>query len=184
MFRTPILALVVLCLAAPVAAADSLAYGSFKAINTGGFVQSGETRKPLDQDTGVGTARIEPSDTGGLTLTVNGALIELFRLEGGLAALEWDAGGTVLLHSIDIQALFGKGEAADVPAWGAALEWPGMGPVQFVVLPLGATAYTGFLISRPGNSTVVRQMEFRKIIGPSNRPARPGPKGMETPAGG
>lgn len=127
-------------------------------------------------DTTVGAARVEQGLDGGLRVDVNGTRFDLYPLEDGLAALEWNADGTSLLHAIDIQALFGKTGGEDVPAWGADLAWPGAGKVQMVLLPLGDGAYAGFLISRPGNRTVVRQMEFRQVAERSNRPAsgRPG----------
>lgn len=161
-------------LAGPVQAAGTPPLGGFKVVNTGGFVQTGETRSPLEADVAIVTARIEPSENDGLTVLINGVEIRLFRLEQGLGALEWNAGGTALLHSADILALFGTSDEAEVPAWGANLDWPGAGPVQMILLPLGETAYTGFLISRPGKKTVVRQMEFRQVFGPSNRPSGPG----------
>jgi hypothetical protein len=165
--------LVFVLLASPLHADSAPPVGNFKVVNTGGFVQSGEMRSPLPADVAMATARIEPAEDDGLTVLINETPIRLYRLEQGLGALEWDANGTVLLHSADILALFGKSEEDDVPAWGANLDWPGSGPVQMILLPLGETAYSGFLISRPGERTVVRQMEFRQVFGPSNRPARP-----------
>ncbi len=150
--------------------AESIPVGVFKVVNTEGFVQSNGERVALATDMSEGTALIERDATNRLDVEINGAKLSLFPLEQGLAALTWDANGTSLLHDIDIQALFGKDNPADVPAWGAELDWPGSGTVQLVLLPLGERAYTAFLISHPGNRTVVRQMEFRQSYGPSDRP--------------
>lgn len=170
MTRLLVILLVVFSFALPLKAETDAPRGAFRVVNTDGFVQHGEDRTPLAVDTAVGTARIEHQDDGGLSLTINGTLIELFALENGLAALQWNADGTSLLHAVDIQAFQDKASSKDVPAWGADLVWPGIGKVQLVLLPLGANAYTGFLISHPGSKTVVRQMEFRKAFGPTNRP--------------
>lgn len=159
-----------ICLAQPLTAETDAPQGAFKVVNTEGFVQENGMRTPLPVDTASATVSIVHQEDGGLSLTINGTLIELFALENGLAALQWNADGTSLLHAIDIQAFQDKSDRKDVPAWGADLVWPGVGKAQLVLLPLGANAYTGFLISRPGNRTVVRQMEFRKAFGPANRP--------------
>ena len=171
MTRLLAILLVLFSSALPLRAETDAPGGAFKVVNTEGFVQQGEDRTPLAVDTAVGTAGIEHQDDGGLSLTINGTLIELFALENGLAALQWNSDGTSLLHAIDIQAFQDMADGKDIPAWGADLVWPGIGKVQLVLLPLGSSAYTGFLISHPGDKTVVRQMEFRKAFGPVNRPA-------------
>ncbi|MCK7612158.1 hypothetical protein [Roseibium sediminicola] len=160
-----------ICLTPPLMAAAEAPHGAFKVVNTEGFVQEDGRRTPLPVDTAIATVSIVHQENGGLSLTVNGTQIDLFPLENGLAALQWNADGTSLLHAVDIQAFQDKANSKDVPAWGADLAWPGMGMVRLVLLPLGANAYTGFLISHPGSKTVVRQMEFRKAFGPANRPA-------------
>lgn len=165
--------------ATPLHAGTEPPVGTFKMVNTNGFVETGAGRKPLAPDTGTATVLIEKSGPDGadgpdgqidLNVLINGSEIRLFRLKDGLAALEWNPDGTSLLHSADILALFDETDLRDVPAWGANLEWPGAGEVQLVMLPLGRTGYTGFLISRPEQKTVVRQMEFRQVFGPSHRP--------------
>lgn len=161
-------------LSTPLVAGEEPPVGTFKMVNTNGFVETVEGRTPLAPDTDVATVLIERTAGDGLNVLINGSEIHLFRLEDGLAALQWNANGTSLLHSADIVALFGKSSPHDVPAWGADLDWPGAGAVQLVVLPLGQAAYTGFLISRPAHKTVVRQMEFRQVFGPSSRPNSPG----------
>ncbi|MHA7772468.1 hypothetical protein [Roseibium sp. M-1] len=175
MSRTLISLLVFFLLSFPLKAASDLPLGLFKVVNTEGFVQQDGVRQPLETDMSEGTARIELDSDDSLMVEINGAGMRLFPLDQGLAALAWDANGTGLLHGIDIVALFGKEKPADVPAWGANLDWPGSGKVQLVLLPIGEKAYSGFLISHPGSKTVVRQMEFRQAYGHSDRPGVPLP---------
>ncbi|WP_417709154.1 hypothetical protein [Roseibium aggregatum] len=170
MFRTLISLLVFLAFVVPLQAEVAVPVGIFKVVNTEGFVQSNGERVALETDMSEGTALIERDAANRLNVEINGAQLNLFPLDRGLAALTWDANGTALLHDIDVRALFGKDDPEDVPAWGAELEWPGSGTVQFVLLPLGDRAYTAFLISHPSDKTVVRQMEFRQFYGPSDRP--------------
>lgn len=162
--------LVLVCTVLPLAADQDVPQGAFKVVNTEGFLQEDNRRTALPVDTDIGAAQIEILKTGDLRLTINGTQIVLYRLEQGLAALDWNADGTSLLHAVDIQALLEKTDRKDVPAWGASLDWPRLGDAELVLLPLGERAFTGFLISRPGSKTVVRQMEFRKVFGPANRP--------------
>ncbi|GAB2182947.1 hypothetical protein [Roseibium sp. LAB1] len=170
MSRTLISLLVFLASVLPLHAENGVSVGIFKVVNTEGFIQSNGERTALETDLSEGTALIARDSANRLKVEINGAILDLFPLEQGLAALTWDADGTDLLHDIDIQALFGKDRPQDVPAWGADLIWPGSGNVRFVLLPLGERAYTAFLISHPNNKTVVRQMEFRQSFGPSDRP--------------
>lgn len=161
---------VLLILAVPGQAGGDWPLGKFRLINSAGFVQQDGVRTPIRTEGTTATAHIGTDDAGNLVVEINGTQIQLFRLERGLAALKWNADETALLHDVDIQALFGSNAGEEVPAWGASIAWPGAGEVQMVLLPLGKNAYTGFLISRPGSKTVVRQMEFRQDFGPSNRP--------------
>jgi hypothetical protein len=160
-----------LLLATPVQAND-LPVGKFKVLNTAGFVQEHGIRKPLERDSKTGMAEIVHEQDNSLIVTIGGTDIQLFPMENGLAALEWNASDTTLLHGIDIEALNNKTKRNEIPAWGAELPWQNMGKVQLALLPLGETAYTGFLISHPKDKTVVRQMEFRQVFGPANRPRR------------
>ncbi len=154
-------------------AAGDWPLGAFEVRNTAGFVQEGDVRRTIAVDRNTGTAEIAAIE-GGLSVTIGGTQLHLFRIEEGLASIEWDASGTNLLHGIDIQALLGEETPQNIPVWGASLAWPGAGSVQMVLLPLRQNAYTGFLVSRPADQIVVRQMEFRKISGPSNRPVSSG----------
>lgn len=144
--------------------------GPFEVLNTAGFVQQDGVRKPLE-DTGTGGTANIVFDTGNvLTLDINGSQIRLFPVENGLAALQWNAEGTALLHDIDIQDLNDDATPEDIPAWGAEIAWPGTGAAQMVLLPLSPGGYTGFLISHPEGKKVVRQMEFLQVFGPAHRP--------------
>jgi len=158
------------CLTGLLRAQEHTPGGRFQAVNTQGFFERDGERIALKQDFTVGTVELEAQEDTSVLLTINGTEIRLFRLENGLAELKWNAAETALLHDTDIQALFYTAETNNVPAWGAEIAWPGQGRVQMVLLPLGAEAWTGFLISHPGSGTVVRQMEFRKVFGPANRP--------------
>ncbi len=152
-------------------AAGEMPVGSFQIINSAGFTEFEGKRPPLDTDIQVKGVDLQTSDSGSLILTINGTEIVLFEIKGGLASLSWDAGSSSLLHYHDILELSGHETAKDVPAWGANIDWPDLGQVQLVLLPLRQNAYTGFLVSHPGSRTVVRQMELRKAGGPPNRPS-------------
>lgn len=162
-----------LLLLLPIEAAGDVPLGLFKVVNTEGFEEQDGVRRPLKGDMDEGAAHIERDGDGSLRVEINGTKLRLFPLDQGLAALSWNSVDTGLLHGIDIQALFGKENAADVPAWGADLDWPGSGTVQLVLLPLDEKAYAGFLVSHPGSKTVVRQMEFRQVYGHFDRPLVP-----------
>jgi len=170
MLRILTILLVALFFTAPVHAGSEFPLGEFQVINSAGFLQHDGIRQELETDRAVGTASLTSEPDGTLSVTINGSTLHLFPLENGLASLEWDAEETFLLRSADIEAFLGGRAADDIPAWGADLVWPGSGDVRLVLFPLGGQAYTGFLISHPDGKTVVRQMEFRQIFGPGNRP--------------
>ncbi|MEP3047598.1 MAG: hypothetical protein ABJL55_11690 [Roseibium sp.] len=151
-------------------AQDILPFGKFELLNTAGFVEQGGVRTPLKRDSETGSALLSPSGSEDIMLEINGTEIILYKLPNGLATLTWDASNSSLLHGIDIEAMRDGKPAEDIPAWGANVAWPGIGNVQIVILPLSENANTGFLVSKPGSKTVVRQMEFRKVFGPKGRP--------------
>lgn len=146
--------------------------GKFNVINTAGFIERDGKRAPLTSDLETGELTLQKNAVGNLVLTVNETEIELFEVENGLAGLSWNAGDTSLLDARDILDLSPHTSPEHVRAWGANVAWPGQGEVQLVLLPLRENAYSGFLISHPGSSIVVRQMELRKSFGPPNRPAK------------
>lgn len=170
MFKYLAALLAFLAAAAPLHADDTFPLGRFLVINSAGFIQKDGARQTLPADEKTGTAVLSRLDDGNLELEINATRIVLYPVENGLAALQWDAQGTALLHDIDIQALIRENDRHEIPVWGAELEWPQAGPVKLVLLPLGADAVTGFLVSHPGDLTVVRQMEFQQVFGPEGRP--------------
>ncbi|MCV0426429.1 MAG: hypothetical protein K5905_13225 [Roseibium sp.] len=165
--------LTILFLSAPVSSNERFPNGSFHVINTAGFVQANGERHSIRRDLDVGVAEIQRVSDNRLQIHVNGVKIELFPVENGLAALEWDTRGTNLLHGADLQALMNAPDRSQIPVWGADVDWPDSSFARLVLFPLGTNAYAGFLISQPPGKTVVRQMEFRQIFGPSNRPLSP-----------
>lgn len=162
--------LAVIFFAAPLQAGSDHPVGEFRVINSSGFVEKDGVRQDLETDRTVAIANISRDTEDNVIVAINGSTIRLHTLKNGLDALEWNARATAMLHKADIQALMNDRAPADIPAWGAELDWPGLGPVQMVLLPFGFSAYTGFLISHPGDQTVVREMEFRQIFGPADRP--------------
>ncbi|KZM48585.1 hypothetical protein [Labrenzia sp. OB1] len=162
--------LAVVLLAAPLQAGNDHPVGEFRVINSSGFVEKDGVREELQTDRTVAIARISRDTDDSIIVEINGSTIRLHTLKDGLAALDWNARGTAMLHKADIQALMNDRAPADIPAWGSELDWPGLGPVQMVLLPFGLSAYTGFLVSYPGDKTVVREMVFQQVFGPVDRP--------------
>ncbi len=144
--------------------------GKFHVINTAGFIERDGKRAPLASDLETGELTLQRNLSGNLVLTIRETDIELFEIEDGLAGLTWNSRNSSVLEAADILDLSSHTMPQHVQAWGADVIWPGQGEVQLVLLPLGENAYSSFLISHPGNSTVVRQMELRKVSGPPNRP--------------
>ncbi|MBG6158427.1 hypothetical protein IWQ52_004096 [Labrenzia sp. EL_159] len=159
-----------LFLVIPTSAQPELPVGQFRIINTAAFMELDGTRTAIDTGLRGGTVDIGFPADGSLILTLGGTRIELFPLEAGLAGLAWDADGTSLLRWSDIEAMNPSWSPRDIPSWGAELAWPGLGLARLVMMPFGNSGYSGLLISYPGNRTVVRQMEFRQVFGPQNRP--------------
>ncbi|POF31490.1 hypothetical protein [Roseibium marinum] len=162
--------LAVVFFAVPLQAGNDYPVGEFRVINSTGFVEMDGIRQELETDRTVATARIARDPDDSVTVMINGSTIRLHPLKNGLASVEWNARGTAMLHKADIQALMNDRAPGEIPAWGAELVWPDLGPVQMVLLPFGFTAYTGFLVSHPGKKTVVREMEFQQVFGPTDRP--------------
>ncbi|WP_434051603.1 MAG: hypothetical protein RDA78_20270 [Roseibium sp.] len=158
-----------LSVAASLARAD-FAEGSFSMVNTAAFSEENGQRTPLqlELESAEVTIAFQPDDR--LSLTVGATEITLHPVSSGLDGLRWDPQGIGLLHENDVKALNQPLKSAKVPAWGSDLVWPGLGVARLVLLPLGSDAYAGFLISHPEDRTVVRQMEFRKVPGPRDRP--------------
>ena len=171
--------LAILCTIVTANAETEFPEGEFQVINTAAFKQQEGVRTPLNTGSRTGNAEIEIRTDGSFELGINGTRIVLFPFETGLAGLAWDAQGSSLMEEMDIEALNPARSRGDIPVWGAELAWPGLGLTRMVVMPLGPAAYSGILISFPENRTVVRQMEFRQVFGPLNRPGSP-PGGPES----
>nr|WP_319382438.1 hypothetical protein [uncultured Roseibium sp.] len=146
------------------------AEGAFSMVNTAAFSEQDSQRTSLDLERESAQVTIDFQREDRLGLTIGGTKIALHPVSGGLAGLTWDPQGASLLHESDVKALNDPRNPEEVPAWGADLAWPGLGVARLVLIPLGADAYVGFLISHPQGRKVVRQMEFRQIPGPRDRP--------------
>ncbi|MEO0976667.1 MAG: hypothetical protein AAFY24_05395 [Pseudomonadota bacterium] len=146
------------------------AEGMFSMVNTAAFSEVNGNRTPLGLERASAdvTIAFHPGDK--LVLTIGQTDLALFPVTSGLSGLTWDPQGTGFLHESDIEALNLSQVRENVPAWGADLAWPGLGVARLVLLPLGSDAYAGFLISYPNDAKVVRQMEFRRVAGPRDRP--------------
>ena len=162
-----------LFLTASVFSEEQFLSGKYQVINTAGFLETSNERRPLERDRSVGIAEIRQVTDNRLQIGINGTKLNLFPIENGLAALEWDSTGTGLLHRTDLQALLKTSDRSKIPAWGADIAWPGIETARMVLFPLRTNAYAGFLISQPHGNTIVRQMEFRQVFGPTNRPRMP-----------
>jgi hypothetical protein len=122
---------------------------------------------------------IDLAEGGGeLTLDI-GTPLKLWRIPSGLERIEWPAETGITLAREDIPAITGRPTAAEVPTWGAEVDWPGLGPVTLVLFELDAETYAGMLSSTPSGVRRLRQMIFRQMTvrnRPKDRPARrPGP---------
>ncbi|SMP33610.1 hypothetical protein SAMN06265374_3784 [Roseibium denhamense] len=173
-----------LVLFVPIFAAEAmdgdLRLGTFHMTNTAAFSEREGLRQPLPLGLKSRRVHLSAHDQNSITLTTQDTEFTLFRLENGLENISWDASNTDLLHVPDVLALSPQTTLADVPAWGATIAWPGLGETEMVLIDLGSGRYLGFLISQPAGATVVRQMEFRQLFGPTNRPASPSPAIPET----
>lgn len=146
------------------------AEGVFSMVNTAAFSEVNGTRTPLVLERMSAEVTMAFQSEDRLKLKIGEAELVLFPITSGLKGLTWDPQGAGLLHESDVEALNSSQMPENVPAWGADLAWPGLGVAQLVLLPLGSDAYLGFLISHPNDRKVVRQMEFRRISGPKDRP--------------
>ena len=166
--------LLFLCCVVTTATAPAHAFelvNTYTVVNTGGFTEMDGTRtpirlQPVDREVTILQANAKRT----LLFSIEGSEIVLFRLTDGLSSLEWDSDGTGLLDKADVLAISNKNSLAEIPAWGARLDWPGLGPATMVVFAPTTGAYYGFLISSKNGTRFVRQMEFRPSGGPANRP--------------
>ncbi|WP_417768860.1 hypothetical protein [Stappia sp.] len=127
---------------------------------------------------------IDLSDDGGeLTLDI-GTPLKLWRIPSGLAHIEWPVETGITLAREDIPAITGQPTLAEVPTWGAEVDWPELGPVTLVLFELDTETYAGMLSSTPSGVRKLRQMIFRQMTvrnRPQDRPAhraRPSPSAL------
>ncbi|MES0809188.1 hypothetical protein ABLO27_06890 [Roseibium sp. SCPC15] len=170
MLRTLTVFLFSIFLSIHVSTANAVQSGKYKVINTDGFVQHEGKRTKLETERKSGLATVEVAPDDSLLLQINGSTIRLFPIENGLAAVKWNSQGSTLLHDTDILALIEVDDPSNVAAWGADLAWPDTIRTQLVLFTLSSDALAGFLVSETKGKTIVRQMEFRQVFGPSNRP--------------
>lgn len=118
---------------------------------------------------------IDRSDDGGeLTLDV-GTPLKLWRIPSGLERVEWPVEAGITLAREDVPAITGRATVAEVPTWGAEVDWPELGPVTLVLFELDAETYAGMLSSTPSGVRKLRQMIFRQMTvrnRPQDRPER------------
>lgn len=124
---------------------------------------------------------IDLSDDGGeLTLDV-GTSLKLWRVPSGLAHIEWPVEAGITLAREDIPAITGRPTAAEVPTWGAEVDWPELGPVTLVLFELDAQTYAGMLSSTPSGVRKLRQMIFRQMTSRTRPRDRPTPRAAPSP---
>jgi len=105
-----------------------------------------------------------------------GTSLRLWRIDSGLARIEWPAGDGVSLTRADVVALAEVSAPSEVMTWGAEVDWPDLGPVTLVLFRMGPTRYGGLLSSKPSGIKTLRQMMFQSAsIRPRPRTGRPSP---------
>ncbi|MEJ8476731.1 hypothetical protein [Roseibium algae] len=143
---------------------------NFKIVNTGGFVEAHGIRERLAPEAEVGTIWISTAvDNSNLQIEIRGTKITLFPLTNGLASIKWDSTDTDLLHDQDILSLSGKDSLKNVETWAAKIDWPKAGPSTLVLFKFDERSFGGFLISKPSEAKIVRQMEFHQMHGRRQR---------------
>lgn len=153
------------------AAASPVSYGAFEVVNSAGVKDINGKKAPLDRDDTMAVSTMTLSTDGQLLhLETGETRLTLYKVPAGLKDLTWNSDGTALLHRSDILALSGKSDLTEVETWGAAIDWPGAGEATMVMFRLNDATFAGFLISKPGGATIVRQMEFHQLAGPRHRP--------------
>lgn len=158
-----------LCLASA-GQAEEVSFGRFEVVNSAGFRQVENEKIPLSKDAAIAVSVMTLSEDGEkLTLATGDTRLALYRLATGLEGIEWDSTGTTLLHRKDILSIAGQTELSGVETWGAEIDWPGVGRARMVMFRLSDSSFAGFLVSQPGATKLVRQMEFHQLAGPRHR---------------
>ncbi|WP_349357324.1 hypothetical protein [Stappia sp.] len=105
-----------------------------------------------------------------------GTTLRLWRIDSGLARIEWPAGDGVSLTRADVVALAEVDDPGEVMTWGAEVDWPDLGPVTLILFRMGPSRYGGLLSSKPSGVKTLRQMMFQSAsIRPRPRTGRPSP---------
>jgi hypothetical protein len=170
--------LLLLLAAAPVAAEtpvpNVITLGPYQFVNTAGF-STDAAGKRTEMPTDLGSVEVFVDMTPNrdtLILGFESMRLQLQRLPKGLAALDWSSSSTITLRREDILTLTGKATLEAVETFATRLDWPGIGPATLVMFEAGGGSFAGFLISKPGGRTVVRQMEAHRYFASRPRAAR------------
>ena len=170
--------LLLLLAAAPVAAEtpvpNVITLGPYQFVNTAGF-STDAAGKRTEMPTDLGSVEVFVDMTPNrdtLILGFESMRLQLQRLPKGLAALDWSSSSTITLRREDILTLAGKATLEAVETFATRLDWPGIGPATLVMFEAGGGSFAGFLISKPGGRTVVRQMEAHRYFASRPRAAR------------
>lgn len=170
--------LLLLIAAAPVAAQTSdpkiLTLGPYQFVNTAGFSTDAEGKR-TEMPTDLGSVEVfvdMTSDRKTLILGFENMRLPLERLAKGLAAVDWSSSSSITLRREDILTLTGRETLEAVETFATRLDWPGIGPATLVMFEAGGGSFAGFLISKPGGRTVVRQMEAHRYFASRPRAAR------------
>ena len=171
--------LLLLLLAAAPGAAETpvpnvITLGPYQFVNTAGF-STDAAGKRTEMPTDLGSVEVFVDMTPNrdtLILGFESMRLQLQRLPKGLAALDWSSSSTITLRREDILTLTGKATLEAVETFATRLDWPGIGPATLVMFEAGGGSFAGFLISKPGGRTVVRQMEAHRYFASRPRAAR------------
>lgn len=170
--------LLLLLAAAPVAAEtpvpNVITLGPYQFVNTAGFSTEADG-KQTEMPTDLGSVEVfvdMTPDRGTLILGFESMRLQLPRLPKGLAALDWSSSSSITLRRDDILTLTGRESLEAVETFATQLDWPGIGPATLVMFEAGGGSFAGFLISKPGGRTVVRQMEAHRYFASRPRAAR------------
>ncbi|WP_439530421.1 hypothetical protein [Pannonibacter sp.] len=153
---------------------DLIALGPYQVVNTAGFATDADgQREDLPTDLRSVEVLLDLTrDRTVMVLTFETMRLTLPRLWNGLAAVDWGSSGAITLRREDILTLTGKETLEQVDTFGARIDWPGVGPATLVMFEAGGSSFAGFLISKPGGRTIVRQMEAHRYFASRPRAAR------------
>ncbi|WP_106755313.1 hypothetical protein [Pannonibacter carbonis] len=153
---------------------DLIALGPYQMVNTAGFTTDANgQREDLPTDLRSVEVLLDLTrDRTVMVLTFETMRLPLPRLWNGLAAVDWGGSNAITLRREDILTLTGKDTLEDVDTYGAKIDWPDVGPATLVLFEAGGSSFAGFIISKPGGRTIVRQMEAHRYFASRPRAAR------------